>query len=407
MGPFMPTDDVCAAIGNAGGGVTELSAMVGAVRMSELAAEVAARWKVIEPRITVICESRWGNNAPSVATAAQDVVREEVLPSLALVEALRLMHSNRRIAVVVFNETESYPTRAAVKWARSARVPCVLLHHGANLNRHYTVSGNMLNVDRILTFGERGTLSEMDRGVPRERLQVTGNPAWADFPGLRARRTEIGKAVREEMSLAERSPLIVFATTWFAKLTVMSDQSIVYRTLAPVLAACRVLRERGRSFSLVVKVRSDNTLAERERFARLGKEVGFTDAIYQESGLERLLAAANVFVGPDTGAIVEAMILGVPSVNVSVPDSWMLGPAFGADDGIPSIQWTQPQALADELDRLLFSEPHRNAALAVADARLPVLAGPLDGQAASRVADEVLRMIGGNTGSVAKVNRED
>ncbi|MGZ3519747.1 MAG: hypothetical protein ACXVAG_01960 [Vulcanimicrobiaceae bacterium] len=301
---------------------------------------------------------------------------------------MELLHEREGVAGVLLYESEAPFGKSIALWAKQKDIPVFVLSHGANLNRPYTIIKDMC-ADYVLVFGERGAERYLEAGFPRDRIFVTGNPAWDRIPRLATEREQIRSEIYRNLGVEPDLPLITFGTTWTAKLTALEDATLYERTLRSFLTACKALRERGERFMIVVKDRPPNAEFGAALTHRIGEEIGLTDFRHATGDLARLLAASSVFVGYDTSSFVESMMLDVPAVNIWAPSSWFIAPALDRDDGIPMVRYENANALAGVLGTLLTNTDARAELVAAMKRRLPRFNVATGGAAMRRCVDAI------------------
>jgi len=319
---------------------------------------------------------------------------EEQLPAaLQWIKALEQASSCYAIDLLAVNEEYMLFARSAVAWARTRGIPSLHLIHGLALSTPYTVHRHA-DADITAVFGERGVEPYQDMGIPDERLRVTGNPAWDGYPQLAAAREDVRKELLASAGLSPDRPVVVFATTWTADLTVIHDTSIPAELMRQVFRAVKVLRDTdGPALQLVVKDRpgADYVQVGREQALALARREGLEkeDFWYQTTDTARWVVAADVLIACDSNISVEAMMVGVPAINLLNLNGLRLGPSFDADSGILEVE---PAQLAPALRRLLTDAAFREHQLQQAHARVGYYNLGFDGSASERVASLMLEM---------------
>ncbi len=325
--------------------------------------------------------------------AILDTANRRLPLALHLVNVLERVREKERVAAVVLNESEALTGKTAALWAKRHGIPVFLVSHAVGLGTPYTVTADF-HADFMTFAGERGMEPYLDVGFPRERMIVTGSPAWDGFPALLTRRNDLRARLRAEVNAQANAPIVVFATTWNAKLTALRDADVYEASLRAFLSACAVLQRRGVSVHPLIKDRPPNADFAREAVERIAAEVGCTMTISFGFGdLASVVIGADVLVAHDSGAIVEAMMAGVPAVNLWMPASWFSGPAFGAEDAIPCVQHGNAEGLADVLQQLLTNAQIRQDVLRNQAARLPYFQIANDGNSAVRCAQAIAQRL--------------
>jgi hypothetical protein len=122
--------------------------------------------------------------------------------------------------------------------------------------------------------------------------------------------------------------------------------------------------------------------------AAVAASVGLSGFGFTSGEMAAPLAAADLVVGYDTGAFVEAMLLDVPCINLWDASSWIFGPPFAATDAIPLVLMDDPERLAGVMREVLFDRATRERLAANAALRVNALSLPGHG-AAARVAGQI------------------
>ena len=160
------------------------------------------------------------------------------------------------------------------------------------------------------------------------------------------------------------------------------------QTLTAFFRACAILKQR-RPFTCIIKGRETDGSAERAQVEVVAQATGFHNYRHVWGTIEAWLLSAEAVVACESNVFVQAMLLGTPAVNVWLPSSWIVGPAFGADDGVPLVPYDEPGRLAAVLDRLLSDQSFRTSVLQRMSAAATTFHVPLDGHSARRCADFV------------------
>jgi O-antigen biosynthesis protein len=332
-------------------------------------------------------QSRMGR----VGNAALEALKENLRTAMLQIDGLQQIYEQEGVAALLLNHTETHRGRAAARWAHAKNIPVFMLTHGANLNRYYTCSAGM-EADRVFVFGERGMDALLDEGEPRDKFFISGAPGWDGYAALRTQKAESRRKLDEITSFRPDEPVVLFATTWAARLSAFGEPRLFERTTQAFLEACALLRGRGRRFNALVKGRPMNANAA-DAIHDLAVRADFTDYALITGPIALPLAAADVVVGFDTSVFVEAMLLGIPCINLWTESSWVFGPPYAAYDGIPLAGADDPASLADRLEPLLADPEARRRAAAESAYGLSRLSLPPDGAAAARVAKEIARFL--------------
>jgi hypothetical protein len=303
-----------------------------------------------------------------------------------LIDALEEVHLFDGVAGLVLHETETKDGRVAARWARSRNVPVFMITHGANLNRYYTCTAG-LEADRAFVYGERGMDAFLDQGVARERLTVTGNPGWDNYAQLRSNKAGAREQLVTAATFQPELPIVVFATTWSAKLSAFGDPTLQERVTRSFFTACARLEAAGVKLNVLVKARPRDRMQQAE-LRQLADAVGLSTFGFMNGTIDVPLAAADLVVGYDTSAFVSAMLLDVPCINIWGETSWIFGPPYSGYDAIPLVLMDDTQRLADMMRSILFDAAQRSRLTEAAAVRVQTLSLPGEG-AAARMAGQI------------------
>jgi hypothetical protein len=316
----------------------------------------------------------------------------DVPAAVQLLDALAAARAAYDLRLFVTSEDVTPPSKVAAAWARARRVPSLHVAHSLALIDPYTVHAELLT-DVLAVYGERGAEGYLDLGIDPDRIVVTGNPAWDGYATMRQQRAALRAELVGKHGLDPDLPIVVFGTTWSARLTALDTGDSHHRTLAAFVAACVELERQDVRFTAVVKDRPSN--------AAFGEETLL--GMLAESGVRRRVlhtvddgpgwaVAADVLVAVDSNYLVEAMLAGTPTVNLAGTAMLPVPPVF---DGASGVVEAEPAALAPRLRELLEDPALRNRRLAQTAARLEHYhRGGADGGAARRVADVMVRLAG-------------
>jgi hypothetical protein len=325
-----------------------------------------------------------------VAAAVRATYRTNIENSMQVVDSLDAVHAGGGVAAIVLAETESHFGRVSARWARSRGVPVFMVAHGANLNRYYTCTAGV-EADRTFVYGERGMDALLDDGMARENLTVSGNPDWDGYAERRAAKSIAREEIVTAAGFAPDAPIVLLVTTWAAKLSAFGDPTLQERVARTVFAASARLEATGTRINVLVKMRRFDRMGKPE-LAAVAASVGLSGFAVNSGEMATPLAAADLVVGYDTSAFVEAMLLDVPSINLWDESSWIFGPPFALTDGLPLLPMDDPDRLAGVMHAALFDAPSRERLLANAALRVNALSLPGQG-AAARVADQMAAVL--------------
>lgn len=384
---YLVTPDLGRQVAEAGGELVVLESLLSDDRRAELRDRSVERRNLVQ---AALAAPDWrfacgdlGLPAESLAQCLDSEVTTRLADLATTSAALAEVARHFALRLVVLNEDLLPAARVIVAWARRAGVPSVLLSHSIYLNEAYTLH-DQVHADLVAVFGERGLEAYKDIGFEIRRTRLTGNPAWDDYPRLCAQRD----ALRERLSVAyglDRSrALVVFGTTWSANLSALGDEALYGRTLRDFLAACGHLRDEGIEVQAVVKDRPQNAHFGRERVRQLVNEIGLGElgVVYSTEEAREWVVAADVLVSVDSNLSVEAMLAGVPAINLGSRMGLHLGPSFSAESGV--VEADGEASLAAALRAVLADDALRAAQVAAMQRAAPYYNLGVDGAATQR-----------------------
>ena len=338
---LLSVDDLARSIAESTSRVSRLEAVLGGEEWSRFSSDHG--WS--GERLGDIIGKRAQADLPGMATA------------IAALERIRSLHTVR---LVIVNEDFTPGCRAVVLWAKEHGIPSLHLLHALDLFEPYTVHGRVVS-DTLAMFGERGVEHYLDgdTGVSADRIRVTGNPAWDAYPELVSRREAVRAALAVEHGLEPSLPWVVFATTWVANLTALSDKGAFGETLRLFLQGYKALVDAGRQIEIVVKDRAPNEAFGSSHLAGLVSELGIDEdhVCYTVDGIERWIVAADVVVSVYSNVSVEAIMACTAAINLVTEMDAALSPPFDAESGIVEAEGHE---LAAALERILSDGDYRD-----------------------------------------------
>ena len=312
--------------------------------------------------------------------------------TIAMIDSLEALRARAPIQAVLANETGLHESRTAVLWARAHSIPSYVISNRSNLGEPATVTRKML-ADLVCVFGERSTHPYLDMGVPQDRIAVTGNPAWDHYASVLERRGHYRSQTFAQLKLRSGAPLLVFATTWNGHLSALQEAAIYEQTMRAFIRGVVALRAGGGAFNVVIKDFPERIKAGRPIVARFAREEGLDDYTYPEGDEPLYLCAADLLVGYDATVFVEAMMAGVPAVNLWCPSSWLTGPAMDQRDGIPLVLHDDTDGLAAIMRRLLIDPNAKQRQILRQGQRFAHFHATADGKSSERCANIIIERL--------------
>jgi GT2 family glycosyltransferase/SAM-dependent methyltransferase/glycosyltransferase involved in cell wall biosynthesis len=342
-------------LARAGGGRTQtLESLIGASQEQSLNAEAARRGEAVRAAFQAAVEvpEPWGS------LLVPEALGERLSNSIRVIEMCDAALAAHPIEMLLISEEYMQIARTMALWAGKRGIPVVHVCHGSNRNRMLTVDQSEL-ADVYALVGERAGDALMDLGIEENRLVPVGNAVWEAFHHADDLRALARKLLVEKHGLPSASPILVLGTTWTADLTAFMDRNAYDDTIRAFLAACQALRRKGIRLSCVIKDRAPNQGFAEERVAGIAEKLGLKRGEYLltfDHAREWVLAAEAV-VAMESTLLIEAMLAGSIAVNLWHDGTHVLGPSYGAREG---VVLAYADTLADELERLLSDPAHRN-----------------------------------------------
>lgn len=324
--------------------------------------------------------------APEIFATEIKQVSDQMIPAqLTMIQMLDRATESYQIGLSILSEDLMALGKTTALWSKQKKIPSIHLLHGVALARPYTVH-QLLICDTLAVYGERSVESYIDVGISGDRIRITGNPAWDDYPVLVPRRAEEKAQLQATYGLAPAAPIVVFSPTWAHNLSAISDEHIFGRSLTAFIETILDLREQGLEINAVIKDRPHNFEFGKQRFAAICAELGVDrDSFhYLQDAPEPWVVAADVLIGIDSNILVEALLCGTPTINLMTDWGLRLGPSFDGDSGIVEVP---AEKLSDTLLKLIADQKWRENKIACMQSAAPRYNIGVDGKASLRVAE--------------------
>lgn len=380
------TENARERIAVAGGCMVALETLLSAAEHESLATEVKSRTEGLPGKLAAATWKRhWKKPGIPTAALAECLAEEaaERLPGLlGLAAELQAAAAVYSISLVLVNDDLTPVSRVVVEWARRRGIPSLQLSHSLLLCEPYTIHAQ-LHADVTAVFGERGVEAYRDVGLDPARLRVTGNPAWDDYSRLGHYRPELRATMAALHGLSTAAPIVVFGTTWSANLTALGDEGLYGKTLRAFLVSCKELHDQGVTLQPVIKDRQTPE-SSAPRVHELAAELGLPPGFVRFSMMDAMswVLVADVLVSVQSNLSVEAMLAGVPAINLFTELGMALGPCFAADAGVLEVQASD---LTKALRELLLNDELRAQQLAAQSRAVAHHNAGVDGKATERV----------------------
>lgn len=313
--------------------------------------------------------------------AVADMLPTRLERQLLVGEYVRTLAATGRLDAVVQHEDVTGAARAVLEAVRPFGVLSLHVPHGLYTDDH--VVGAKLHEtahsDVIAVAGPAQRDWFVRRGVPANRVVVTGNPAWDALP-------TIGRTDGTALGLAP-GPVVTVATSWLgadvAHHGAVGPQHD--RLVRAAFAAVGLVRGRVPAVRLVLKEHPSAPAGEEARLRAMAAAADVAIDLVVKDRSPVVLAASDVLVTLPSTVAVEALLVGTPVVS----------PEFCYDgDAALAVPGTA-DAIADALLHVLDGWGRSDD---FAARRLEFAArhnGPCDGHASERVV-AVIEMLAGH-----------
>jgi GT2 family glycosyltransferase len=273
-------------------------------------------------------------------------IARQVGGQLLLIEALNEAVRRYSIEAMIINEDYRRVAKTMVLWARQVGVPSFHLEHAMPALNPYTVH-EKLDSDWFFVSGERAREAYLDVGYDAERMVVTGFPAADAYVRLAGRKKTFRKKLVEKYGLNPDLPIVMFGTTWSNSQTGHSDAEVFTKTVEAFFVACQTVMQQ-RKINILVKDRYSNVSYGETEVAKIAANLGMgqSEYTYLLDPPDQVLPATDVLISVNSALSVEAMLAGVPAINLVTALGLRFGPCFGVDSGCIEAE---PEQLASAI----------------------------------------------------------
>ena len=306
----------------------------------------------------------WRQYAASMGFEAQQLnpvlekdLRSNLAYGIELISALEKARSLYQIELIILNEEWLIAGKYAVWWAKMTGIPCLHLAHSTALTQYYMVHSLFLS-NKIAIFGERDAENLYDLGLEKNRLRITGNPAWDVYPFLKENAAAVKNMVYEKYRLNPDLPLILCGSTWdsHGSAKFRKEDNPYVASINLFVATYKKLADSEVRANFLIKDRSANQVYGEQVFDEAIAKLGITrdSLFYAWDDTESLIVSAAVVISIASNLSIEAMIAGTPAIDLSGSS-----PVFEADSGILSVNH-DPAQLANAIRSVLENQELRD-----------------------------------------------
>ena len=308
---------------------------------------------------------------PPVEMLLRSLLTQNVPRQLKHLDRMRRIIERTRPDLVVVGNDRWWLGLTAVLLAREAGIPTLAVQDGV---AWYMPMWGVWSADRVAVNGPQLGDFLARHGLPRERIDVVGQPRYDDYNATAA--TSVRAGAREDLGLVDGEFAVLFAT--------QPDQDGAYirSVVEAVLAVPDV--------TLLLRPHPSTGARPLEEIRALAQ--GPRVRWCAKNDIFQLIAASDVVVVNYSTVALEAAILGRPVITANL--TGLRAPIPYAEIGI-SVEGRTPEQISQLIAQA------RDGALqgAAGDERIRegihFLVGPTDGKSAARVKDIIQEMLAG------------
>ena len=228
------------------------------------------------------------------------------------VAALRAFAGSFPVAAYVTHEDVTPLNKALALTARSLGIPTFHLPHANHFGQVRPDVHDGSVCDWILAASRHMRDWYVERGFPPDRVEVVGHPPWDD---LAAHPLPLRPLARRALRVPDDMPAVLFGSSWAQTTNAADAPDALPRAYAAFVEAAA-----SEGWFVLWSMHPGEPPAWQQQHAARLNAAGVRGAVLR-SHVRLALGAADVVVaaGP-SNFLVEAAILGVPPVSVSVPN---------------------------------------------------------------------------------------
>jgi hypothetical protein len=329
-----------------------------------------------------------GVSGDALRSVVVGAAHAQVEQAMLLVHELRAAAARTPIELIVVNEDYTAFSRTAAEWGRAHGIPVVHVPHATFLTARMYTCHRPFPSDVMTLPVERVRDAFREFSIADERLPITGNPSFDEYPSLVQERDAVRKFILSQLQLPSSARIVVFATTWAANLTAFCDPQCYERTFKDVVSGFAHLVRKVPDAVLVIKDRwrpsgSPSAIALMQHLAA---ELSIDRSRYRfvENHLPYCIISAEAAISVDSNVSIEAILAHTIPVNLWTASGWLCGgPKYRPEDGVVEVT-------ADDIGTTLtalYTQPDLRArVLAMGAEALQQFQFGNDGRASERIA---------------------
>lgn len=283
------------------------------------------------------------------------VLTENLPFVISLLNELQQIEDEYFIESILLNEEISWQGKTIAGWAKQHGIPSILLSHDTRIPQ--SCNFERYQSETIAVAGDRSAECYFDSAVPRERIEVIGNPNWNIFKLLMREKRAVRQALCEQSGLDIALPIIVFSATRNTCPSILDDRNLL-EELNGFFFIYPQLLEKGFQAQLVVIDQLATDKNNQKLVLDIVRQLGIPSVLVRcvLSEVESWIAAADVVVSFDSNISAQALLAETPAINLITPFNLLAGPTFSPEDPLLHCELA---ALADMVEQVLNSEKLR------------------------------------------------
>jgi len=285
--------------------------------------------------------------------AAYEKVLDEKLPSvISLLDELERVEGEYFIESILLSEEITWLGKTTVAWAKRHGISSILLAQGTGILNDFGIAH--YESETIAVDGVRSAEYYLDRAVPRERIEATGNFHWNVFNQLKSKKDAIRQDLCARADLNAGLPIIIYGIALGDGDTI-SDRGNLASELIVFLGVYHQLTKSGIQPQLVVVGQPANGADVQDQILEMVRRLDIPLGRIRHVAADEKswVAAADVVVSIDSALSVEALLAETPAINLLTPFGLIADPKFSPNDGVVSCE---PAELADMIVQVLTSD---------------------------------------------------
>ncbi|MBX7256050.1 MAG: hypothetical protein K1Y02_06780 [Candidatus Hydrogenedentes bacterium] len=340
---------------------------------------------------------------PSVAwrplrEAIARIMREHGFMVTMLQSAFHQRLAERGLDFLVTSDDMLPQSRALIELAHQAQIPTLCRQHGIMCGTQLALHHG-LRTKYVAVFSEREKEVHASFNFDMERIFVTGNPRWDRL--CRPPLPHVRESARRAWGLDADRPVFVYAMTDASRICATAAKYPLHHidNTAGVLQAFAESARKHPEWQFVIRPRPTPFSDIRPLQYLLSEATanGLSHIVVDRLPVYESLAAADVYLCTQSNIGIEAMLLGLPVINVDLEDAGAclyregLGPLFRGEDAVLIASATGE--IAECMEAVLTDEATRATLLKRRVDSVRRFNHSLDGRATERTVDLILRLL--------------